>query len=359
MRVGLGKVLIKVTGDSQTLTTVRFSDPKQYVAEFGYVTLTGSQETGSLGMKLSYAPSAVNRLLREHSLQVWPSDRPDMLVWAVVDDPVAGRVFISSEQMSEANALLQQLMDDRGAPLVLPLLDLQDSQNLAVSDVWNMNTEQLKLAAERYDTELWMAIRLYKSSSGQWQATRLLNQGSDEVLDNMVAPTLSSVMNKVVTGAIDRVASRYAYIPTENTEVVRLQLENINNFQNFNAATTYLESLEVVRRLMVAEVDGQRLVLNLFVEGDTNLLLNTLKRDRRMMEQSPAIYPIPVDVTPQMPVSDLPVTTPTSTSPLLSSNIPLSSVTSALAVNSHLGASEIDVVPSVQPTKFFFVWGQR
>ena len=290
MRVGLGKVLVKVTGDSQTLTNVRFSNPERYVTEFGYINhgdlqAMGSSSTG-FGIKLNYAPSSINKLLRENRLQVWPSDRPGLLVWMVIDNSVSGRHFITSENMPKTVKTLEVLMGDRGAPLILPLHDLQDTRNISENDVWNLNQSKLNAAAARYNTNAWMALRVYKSSTGQWRAARLLSLNGDDDLDELVANNLIGLMNKVVPDAVDNLASHYAYVPDTNAEEVLLQLENINNYQNFYKATRYLESLEVVRHLTVSEVDKDRLVLHLFMEGDINLLLDTLRRDKRMTEKS-------------------------------------------------------------------------
>lgn len=290
MRIGLGKVLVKVTGDSQAMTNVAVSNPERYVTEFGYVSYRDPQTpeatASGTGMSLSYAASAIDRLLRQYQLQVWPSDRPGLLIWMVVDDSAGGKRFVTQENMPEAVSSLKLLMEDRGAPLILPLLDLQDTRNVSENDIWNLNLSKLASAAERYKTNAWMAIRFYQSSSGQWRAARLLNLNGEDDLQNVVANTLPALINKIIPEAVDNLASHYAYVPNTDTEEVMLHLENINDYQNFNQAIGYLESLEVVRRLTVSEVDDHRLMLRLFVEGDVNLLLDTLRRDKRMAEKT-------------------------------------------------------------------------
>jgi len=288
MRIGLGKVLVKVTGDSQAITNVAFSNPERYVTEFGYVGYRDPQAPEAVasgtGMSLSYAASAIDRLLRQYQLQVWPSDRPALLVWMVVDG-AGGKSFVTQENMPAAVSSLKLLMEDRGAPLILPLLDLQDTRNVSENDIWNLNFSKLALAAERYKTNVWLAIRFYQSSSGQWRAARLLNLNGEDDLQNVVANTLPALINKIIPEAVDSLARHYAYVPKMDTEEVMLHLENINDYKNFNQAVGYLESLEVVRRLTVSEVDDHRLMLRLFVEGEVNLLLDTLRRDKRMTEK--------------------------------------------------------------------------
>lgn len=288
MRIGLGKVLVKVTGDSQAITNVAFSNPERYVTEFGYVGDRDPQApeaaASGTGMSLSYAASAIDRLLRQYQLQVWPSDRPALLVWMVVDG-AGGKSFVTQENMPAAVSSLKLLMEDRGAPLILPLLDLQDTRNVSENDIWNLNYSKLALAAERYKTNVWLVIRFYQSSSGQWRAARLLNLNGEDDLQNVVANTLPALINKIIPEAVDSLARHYAYVPKMDTEEVMLHLENINDYKNFNQAVGYLESLEVVRRLTVSEVDDHRLLLRLFVEGEVNLLLDTLRRDKRMTEK--------------------------------------------------------------------------
>jgi len=289
MRIGLGKVLVKVTGDSQAMTNVAFSNPERYVTEFGYVSYRDPQTpeaaASGTGMSLSYAASAIDRLLRKYQLQVWPSDRPGLLVWMVVDG-AGGKSFVTQENMPAAESSLKLLMEDRGAPLILPLLDLQDTRNVSENDVWNLNFSKLASAAERYKTNAWLAIRFYQSSSGQWRAARLLDLNGEDDLQNVVANTLPALINKIIPEAVDSLASHYAYVPKTDTEEVMLHLENINDYKSFNQAVEYLESLEVVRRLTVSEVDDHRLMLRLFVEGEVNLLLDTLRRDKRMTEKN-------------------------------------------------------------------------
>jgi hypothetical protein len=298
MRIGLGKVLVKVTGDSQAITNVAFSNPERYVTEFGYVGDRDPQApeaaASGTGMSLSYAASAIDRLLRQYQLQVWPSDRPALLVWMVVDG-AGGKSFVTQENMPAAVSSLKLLMEDRGAPLILPLLDLQDIRNVSENDIWNLNFSKLALAAERYKTNVWLAIRFYQSSSGQWRAARLLNLNGEDDLQNVVANTLPALINKIIPEAVDSLARHYAYVPKMDTEEVMLHLENINDYKNFNQAVGYLESLEVVRRLTVSEVDDHRLLLRLFAEGEVNLLLDTLRRDKRMTEK-----PLPPLMIPEL-----------------------------------------------------------
>ncbi len=323
MRIGLGKVLVKVTGDSQVLsninTTEDFSNAERYVTEYGYISyqnpgLTQSSSSPSIGMSLSFDEASINRLLRQNQLQIWPSDRPGLLVWLVIDDPVNGKSFVSSETMPKSVEALKVLMGDRGAPLISPLLDLQDRQTLSPESAWNFNSAALAAATKRYNTESWLALRFYRSSTGQWRGARLLNLNGDDNLRSIEADSLSGLMRKVVPEVIDSLASRYAYIPKSVNEELLVQIENINDYKTFNQVTTYLASLEVVHRLTVDYVDADRVGLRLFVEGEVPLLLDALGRDQRMTAMVDISTPMPApEITaPPSGVASSEVTVPSS-----------------------------------------------
>jgi uncharacterized protein len=321
MRIGLGKVLVKVTGDSQIRSSINtvetFSNAERYVTEYGYIRYQdpqakpSSEEPGT-GLSLSFDEASINRLLRQNQLQIWPSDRPGLLVWLVIDDSVNGKNFVSSETMPVAVETLGRLMGDRGAPLISPLLDLQDRQVLSPGSAWNFNQVALAAASERYNTESWMVLRFYQSSTGQWRGARLLNLDGDDSLRSIVASSLPELMSKVVPEAVDSLASLYAYIAKSVNEELLVQIENINDYKTFNQAMTYLASLEVVHRLTVDYVDADRVGLRLFVEGEVPLLLDALGRDQRMTEMVDISMPVPVpEITaPSFGVASSEVTMP-------------------------------------------------
>lgn len=297
IRSGLGQVLVKVTGNSQVLSNPEIvqslSRAESMITEYGYVSYNpaNSQDQPGLALNIHYAQAAVDRLARTQKLQIWPSDRPELLVWMVVDTLEQGRQFISVDEQPELLSLLGSAMKVRAAPLMVPLLDLADRSQLTEEDVWNFSAGQLADVAQRYKTDNWMAVRLYQSSNGQWRGARLLKTPDGEDLSSGVADSAAQLINQLVDEAVDRIAGRYAFIPQTNAQQLTLNVDQVTNFQSFSDVTGYLESLELVSKLIVDSVEGDRLGLRLDVEGDFSLLLDTLRRDSRLVEQTTADFP--------------------------------------------------------------------
>lgn len=300
LRIGLGKVLVKVTGNSAVLADPEIlqamAGAEGYVTEYGYVGYTepGASESKGLALNIHFAETSVDRLMRREQLQVWPSDRPELLVWMVIDGSSGGRQFVSSDDQPELLALLGHAMKERAAPLLMPLLDLTDRTTLTEEDAWNFNLERLAEASARYNSHAWMAVRLYQSSTGQWRGARLLKLEGSDNLRSLVADSPARLVEQLVSETVDTLASRYAFVPQSTDQELLLNIDHVENYQSFSDVTGYLESLELVSSVTVDYVDEDRLGLRLSMEGEASLLLDTLRRDGRMTEKVSSV----VDGTP-------------------------------------------------------------
>jgi len=302
LKTGLEKVLVKVTGDSQVLLNTRLdsatAEPRRYVTAYSYTSyrdsLAAPSEDGTapragMAINIRYSEPAIDQLLRRHQLQIWPAERPLLLAWIVVDDPVAGKQFVTSEQLPNADAALSQLMADRGVPLLRPMFDLSDSQMLTEAQAWAFDQARLASVAERYDVDSWLILRAYRSATGQWRGAWLLNVEGDDSLHSLAADSLPKLIAGMVPAAADKLASRYAYVPQDIAQQLVIQLDNINDYRAYREATGFIESLELVRALAVDYVDADQVGLRVSVEGEAALLLGMLRRDSRISEHEPPI----------------------------------------------------------------------
>lgn len=302
LKTGLAKVLIKVTGNSQVLLNPQLdgitAEARRYVTEYGYVgyrdplaTEEAASEAASSregrAINIRYSGPAIDQLLRRYQLQIWPAERPSLLVWIVVDDPVVGKQFVTSEQFPDAGDALSQLMADRGVPLLRPMFDLSDLQMLSEEQAWAFDQARMAAVAERYGVNSWLILRAYRSAAGQWRGAWLLNVEGDDSLHSLAADSLPKLIAGIVPAAADKLASRYAYVPQDIARELVIQLDNINDFRAYREATEFIESLKPVRALTVDYVDADRVGLRVSVEGEASLLLGMLRRDSRATELVP------------------------------------------------------------------------
>ncbi|MCV6604023.1 MAG: DUF2066 domain-containing protein, partial [Porticoccaceae bacterium] len=231
---------------------------------------------------VSYSPAMVDQLLASSGRPIWPADRPELLVWLVVDQAGEGRSHVSPDSMPEAYQQLQLCAANRGQPLQKPLLDLEDHLTLSARDAWAFDRNALVAAARRYKVQQWSVLRFYETSSGQFRGTVQVEAGAHSGLENINAASLDEFIRKGVDIVVDRVAAGATFIRQHTAEEFALLLENINSFDDYQAAIELLSDLKMVRSVRVASAVGDHLDLRLTIDGGAPGLLRILNRNKRL-----------------------------------------------------------------------------
>lgn len=294
VREGLAQVLIKVTGRANAVVNPAVEQAlnraDSYLSKFGY------QHEDAVGnapeqrlLVATFSQSSVDRLVRRSGLPIWPANRPELLVWMVVDVPAEGRLHVSREQMPEAHRFLAQAMAARGAPLVSPLLDLEDQLTLSARAAWKLSEEQLLAAARRYNVNHWLVLRFYQTQSGAYRGSAQVTSGADSGLavghlTNLDASTMEELIKRGVDTAVDRLAVKYAFVPRVDLQTVALQLENVTDYNTYKAVFKRFEQMEMIRNVQVAGANGAILDVRLEIDGSREVLLDMLRRDQQFSE---------------------------------------------------------------------------
>ncbi|UTW45353.1 DUF2066 domain-containing protein [bacterium SCSIO 12696] len=285
-RQGLETVLVKVSGNSKTPShpqvAAALKKPRSYVSEFSYLTRTNDDGSRQTVAEVIYSPAMVDQLLARSGRPIWPADRPDLLVWLVVDQAGEGRSHVSPDSMPEAYNQLQQCAARRGQPLQKPLLDLEDHLTLSARDAWAFNRSALVAAARRYKVQQWAVLRFYQTSGGQFRGTVQVEAGAHSGLENINAANLDDLIEKGLNIAVDRVAAGATFIRQHTAEEFALLLENVDSFDDYQAAIKWLSELQMVRSVRVASAVGDHLDLRLTIDGGASGLLKILNRSKRL-----------------------------------------------------------------------------
>ncbi len=303
IRQGLAQVLVKVSGSSRVLQNPAMAEELNradaYVLELGYTSLAPSGGERQMALAVRYSQQQVNRLFRREAIQIWPAVRPDLLVWLVSDTPTEGVQYLDEEMFPQPNQRLAYHLDRRGAAFIRPALDIEDRRLAPADAVWQFDTSRLNNVAKRYGVKQWLVIRCYQNSVGQWRGASFLNTGGKTDLQQLSGKDMDQLLAVAVDRAIDRLAADYVFIPQQNSDALILTLENIPSFDAYSRAVDYLASLELVREVQVLAVKGDRLRLSLSMDGDADILLAALHRDRRLREVDAPIADAAPDVVSQ------------------------------------------------------------
>ena len=276
-RMALGDVLLRVSGSELTAYPERvdllFPTPASYVVQFR----PGEDDT----LWVSFDGEAVERALRQAGHTVWGSDRPLTLVWLAVDWGQGEREIIGADDPERSrdearsidrNRLLRQRVLDiaerRGLPVVFPLLDTEDLQNVSFSDIWGGFDDALLEASTRYQANSILVGRVRPSTS---QRNRWRYYFSGEERNWNGEPEL------VVSLVADVLAAEFAISGDAPMEAIELRIAGIDSVEAYGAVQTLLSGLTVVESFAITEVEGDRIRYRVEVHGGADRLSRALR----------------------------------------------------------------------------------
>jgi hypothetical protein len=308
----LREVLVKVTGRRGITDDLVVME--QFAVAERYVQQHRTNPDGSLWVRFDQV--AIRRTLDGIGQPVWGEERPTTLVWLVMDNGKGGRDILAAEsdfererdlfevpspgggpeQQAAVSEIMQTTADERGLPLVLPLVDSEELDIVSISDVWGGFTESVVLASQRYgvDAILVGRARVLTVERARVRWTLMLgDEKYDWEGDIARGPDRSA----------DFFAARFA---TSSSALGQMQLrvDGVDSFDDYGRLSRYLSSLDVIEDYSVERIADQTVIFSLQVRGDTNRLTRSiaLRGVLQPMAGSPGAM-IP-DVPPSDPFGD-------------------------------------------------------
>ena len=287
-RQGFIEVIEKLTGSTAVaesqpvLDAARQSD--RYVVGYSYQRKPSTEpdQPEQLEIALQFSQTNIDNFLRVEQLPIWPAERQPLLIWVVVDDPVSGRLLAMPDKYPEIFEVLQEAAARRGQPIKLPVLDLQDRMTLRPDDAWYFNGEQLQAAAERYQLNHWLVVRIFQTSSGSWRGSSGLGSENGIRTSNFDAPEISQFIDKIVDTTVDRFASEFVYIPQQSNDRIELVFTGVNNYRQYINLSNFLRDLKIVTDWQIKSIDNQSLNILVAIEGEPALFFAALNRNRKL-----------------------------------------------------------------------------
>ncbi len=235
-------------------------------------------------ISVNFAAALINRLLADANIPVWDANRPSVLVWMVLQNSAGEREFLTQDSNPEIVKALQDFASERGLPIIFPVLDFEDRRTLTENIAWNLDQATISSASARYGADSILAGRLHFTASGElvglWQ---FQFQGSADVFDgfdNELQSYLYVPLNRITT----QLANYFAILPESVAGTsVRLRIDGVKNLSAYSALLSYVENLGLVESVTMAEVDGERIELQLGLVGDTRQLYEQIALDRDLM----------------------------------------------------------------------------
>jgi hypothetical protein len=275
IRLALSRLLIRVTGDRNAGLDPELAsllgDPARYLNSYG-LDLQGQAVVGFNASLVDQALTALDR-------PVWGPERPLTLVWIAVDDGLGGRAMLPANELgTEQSAELTELLaavraellavaDERGLPLALPLLDLEDLTAVSFADVWGGFDDRIALASVRYRPDSILVGRVRPGVLGNEVQWLLLKDGTRRVLGGVA-----------LRDGLDAVADAYAaeLSVSGGATSARLTVLDVAAPADYGRVISHLEGLSVLQSVDVESLESGVLTLRVTARGDARVLERVL-----------------------------------------------------------------------------------
>ena len=278
---GLKSVILKNSGSKSALAhssiAAMVKQPTPLISQFGY-----QERDGELYLQVSFDHKRIIRLLREAQQPVWGKQRPLTLVWIVEDIP-GERVIVNDESLLESRDLFQAESEDKGVPLLFPLMDLDDNMKVSANDIRGMFADQVAGASQRYQADYFVMasidttaeplkynLALYPLGRGEPMHTPLVSK-RDAVGD------INTAVAEMISTVSEYYVGRYAIVDTGAEIDSHVDFIDITDMKQLVSIEKYLKQLSAVKSVQLTQLNGTRAryTLELFgTEEDLHRLMN-------------------------------------------------------------------------------------
>jgi hypothetical protein len=273
-QAAMAALLIRVTGSR----TAAFDPAAQplLAAPREYVLSYGELQGGAHRVEFRRAP--VESALMALGMPVWGPERPLTLIWAAVDDGVGGRQMLGGNATTElggevtpavaamldsARAEIALAAEERGLPIALPLLDLEDLGAVTIADIAGGFEDRILAASARYRADA-VLIGVVRPGLFGNEVEWLFVNGAER----------SRLPPGAVRVGLDAAADRYAadLATVGGASLTSLTVYSVRSPADYGRVMSYLEKQSVLERIDVEAFGGGILTLRVAARGDAAVL---------------------------------------------------------------------------------------
>lgn len=273
----LSQVLVKLIGTragaaSPALQTVR-AQASKLLLQYAY---EPSADGTKLLLKAEFDEPALVAELTSRGIATWGRQRPESLIWLIVDTGTE-RVLIGGEDPGRYGGALLARAQARGLPVMLPLLDIEESQTLLAAPDWNAIAAGATALSSRYGAPAVLVVHLRQTAPGLWEARWKVQVDADDFSSGQEGDLPELIVEESVDALGDALARRYAD-PTELAGADKLVLTviGVQSAADYARLSTYLNSLDTVADLFLRSVDPAAVRYELTARGGRAALAQSI-----------------------------------------------------------------------------------
>lgn len=218
---------------------------------------------------IRFDEASINRMLSRNRFAIWGKVRPTTLIWLAIDNN--GDRYLMGSEPSALGTTIVEIAKQRGLPVLLPLLDLEDEANLPFSDLWGDFEEIILSASMRYDADAVFVGRLSKFLDDSVQLRWSLYLGGDAIRWQNDGAFDEAVLAKGLHDLTDLLAKRFSVNKSDATgTVLWIHVQGVDAVDGFSRLQAYFSSLDIVTSAALVQANSEEMIFEARILGDTD-----------------------------------------------------------------------------------------
>jgi uncharacterized protein len=287
----LEQILIK---DSQIITSAlikaALANPGVYVQRYTYINRKNMIGQQSLVLQIQFDQTSITQLLQQvqTTQKASAGAKQQTLIWLARITPRGDKIIEDKSNNDGIISLLEKNAKDFGVSIMLPVVDLQDVNQIKANDICNLNMATIKTASQRYGTNTIVAGCIKQSTagntcSGQWLLMR--DNRSDTL--NFTGTTAENVIMQAMRAIAPNIMSTEKQ-PINQAKKLTLRITNVQGLEQYNEVLHYLTACDQITRVDLVKIGTTEVELSINITGDQQKLLATLIAQNKLVRNTDA-----------------------------------------------------------------------
>ncbi|MBN1237704.1 MAG: DUF2066 domain-containing protein [Gammaproteobacteria bacterium] len=270
--LAMRRLLTRITGDRDAGNDPDLQDMVANAARYVESFAVPDRQTA----RVSFYATEIERELEARNRSVWGPERPLTLLWIAIDAGQGDRALVPAEGappgatpematlIESVREEVEAVAEERGLPITLPLIDIEDMAAVGFADVWGGFEQTISAASTRYGADAILVGRMRVTELGNDVQWLLLRNGERRLFAG----------EELVDG-LHWLAQNYArdFSVVGGLRTVRLLVRDIGSLADYGRVMSYLEGLSALQTIDVESLDDSGLLsLRVAARGDVGVL---------------------------------------------------------------------------------------
>lgn len=272
------QVVKRVSSSQNIINHPEYETARQHLDRFVSNYFYTDNGDNTYNLTLRFNEQAVNGFLYKMGRQTLGKNRPQVLMWLVIENQSSQQFIAHGPQDSGMAEKIELMSKTYGVPVIFPLLDLTERLFITEHDVLNNNISPLQQAAERYNTNTMLLGKLI-NVGGIWHCEWHLVDKQQDVAwhtsGNKLDDELEQMINQVAENLIEHKTQIRA--PRMLKPNITLRVKGVESVTDYAKILEHLKQMPVIQKVEVGTVDGKNAEFLVTADGGLEALIKNIK----------------------------------------------------------------------------------